>query len=420
KVKIQYAAKQSSISNGYKKWIGESIGLKETKALDKKRQYEAEFTLFAKGTKDFNKYKDLLPQFKALYDQREALSLARRYFIETALVNVSSMSYGFSLYRMHGQLDKQYLPEPENKPWYAFLKLKKKKADVEKQQEALGRLKKSYEGHFKNLDTPLDKSILSAVLKLNVNDLEKGQYPERYDNITAKSLDKIYAKSALVNQDIMEKILNMKTKKASKKLLKDPLYGLVKAHADFYFQHVAGPYSDVQDQIDRLMRDYMQAQMEVFSDKTFYPDANSTLRLSYGKVEGMNPKDALHYKHQTYLEGVMAKYIPGDYEYDLPEKLIELYQTKNYGNYADANGKMPVCFIASNHTTGGNSGSPAINGKGQLIGLNFDRAWEGTMSDLNYDLSRCRNIMVDARYILFIVDKFAGASHLIEEMEIID
>ena len=151
----------------------------------------------------------------------------------------------------------------------------------------------------------------------------------------------------------------------------------------------------------------------------FYPDANSTMRVTYGKVNGYYPSDAVYYKPVTYLEGVMEKYKPGDYEFDVSDKLIELYEKKDYGDYADRNGKLPICFIGTNHTTGGNSGSPAIDAHGNLIGLNFDRAWEGTMSDYNYDPSICRNIMVDARYILFVIDRYAGASHLIEEMKLV-
>jgi hypothetical protein len=162
----------------------------------------------------------------------------------------------------------------------------------------------------------------------------------------------------------------------------------------------------------------MKAQMEVMTERKFYPDANSTLRVTYGKVEGTQPRDGIVYKTYTYLEGIMEKYKPGDYEFNVPDKLIDLYQKKDYGRYG-VNGKMPVCFIASNHTTGGNSGSPALDANGYLVGLNFDRAWEGTMSDLNYDESICRNIMVDIRYVLFIIDKYAGAGHLIKEMKVI-
>jgi len=168
-----------------------------------------------------------------------------------------------------------------------------------------------------------------------------------------------------------------------------------------------------------LQRTYMKAILELSqkSDRIF-PDANSTLRVTYGKVKGYKPNDGVVYEPFTYLDGIMEKYIPGDYEFDVPKKLIDLYNTKDYGNYG-VNGKMPVCFIATNHTTGGNSGSPALDAKGNLIGLNFDRVWEGTMSDIYYSPEICRNIMVDARYVLFIIDKFAGAKNIINELKII-
>ena len=162
----------------------------------------------------------------------------------------------------------------------------------------------------------------------------------------------------------------------------------------------------------------MQAQLDVFKEKKFFPDANSTLRVTYGNVKGYTPRNAVQYNFYTYLDGVMEKYKPGDYEFDVPQKLIDLYKAKDFGPYG-VNGRQPVCFIASNHTTGGNSGSPALDAYGNLVGLNFDRVWEGTMSDINYDPSICRNIMVDIRYVLFIVDKFAGAKNLIQEMNII-
>ena len=133
---------------------------------------------------------------------------------------------------------------------------------------------------------------------------------------------------------------------------------------------------------------------------------------------GYQPRDGMKYDYYTYMDGIMEKYKPGDYEFDVPQKLIDLYQAKDFGPYG-VNGKQPVCFIAANHTTGGNSGSPALDAYGNLVGLNFDRVWEGTMSDINYDATICRNIMVDIRYVLFIIDKFAGAKNLIAEMKII-
>jgi hypothetical protein len=185
-----------------------------------------------------------------------------------------------------------------------------------------------------------------------------------------------------------------------------------------YQTQVQGKLNEIQSRINKLQRTYMQAQMDVFKEKTFYPDANSTMRVTYGNVKGYNARDAVKFDYYTYLDGVIEKYVPGDYEFDVPEKLKELYKNKDYGQYG-TNGKMPVCFIASNHTTGGNSGSPALDAYGNLIGLNFDRVWEGTMSDINYDPSICRNIMVDIRYVLFIIDKYAGAGHLVKEMKLV-
>jgi hypothetical protein len=162
----------------------------------------------------------------------------------------------------------------------------------------------------------------------------------------------------------------------------------------------------------------MKALMEVFPNKRFFPDANGTLRVTYGQVKGYEPSDAVYYEPVSHLKGVMEKYVPEDYEFDVSQKLQNLYKSKDFGPYGE-NGKMPVDFLGTNHTTGGNSGSPAIDAEGNLIGLNFDRVWEGTMSDYNYDADICRNIMVDIRYVLFIIDKYAGATNLIDEMTLV-
>jgi hypothetical protein len=218
--------------------------------------------------------------------------------------------------------------------------------------------------------------------------------------------------------DKVTKLFEKNPKDLVEKYRKDKLYSLLSGINNTYNKNIGTTYGSSQANINALQRTYMQAQMEVFKEKAFYPDANSTLRVAYGQVKPYEPRNGVYYKAFTYLDGVMEKYKPGDYEFDVPQKLRDLYKAKDYGQYG-SNGKMPVCFIATNHTTGGNSGSPVLDAYGNLIGLNFDRVWEGTMSDYNYDASICRNIMVDIRYVLFIVDKYAGATNLIKEMKLV-
>jgi hypothetical protein len=228
----------------------------------------------------------------------------------------------------------------------------------------------------------------------------------------------IYGQSKLVDYNGLKELLSGDSKTVLANLNADKVFVLIKNMADKYLKDVAPKYDEINLRITALQRTYMKAQLELNKDTRIFPDANSTLRVTYGKVKGYAPKDATLYTPVTYLDGAMEKYIPGDYEFDVPAKLIDLYKKKDYGQYGE-NGKMPVCFIGTNHTTGGNSGSPAIDAYGNLIGLNFDRVWEGTMSDIYYDPSICRNVMVDIRYVLFIIDKYAGANNLIEELKLV-
>ena len=199
----------------------------------------------------------------------------------------------------------------------------------------------------------------------------------------------------------------------------DAAYQYAKPLVLEFYMALEPEFQKINTEINELQTKYMKALMEVMPEERYFPDANSTLRVTYGKVNGYSPRDAVYYNPVTYLDGVMEKYSPGDYEFDVPKKLRDLYQAKDYGQYADKNGKLPICFLGTNHTTGGNSGSPAIDANGNLVGLNFDRVWEGTMSDIYYDPNICRNIMVDLRYVLFIIDKYAGAKHLINEMKLV-
>ncbi|WP_372934631.1 S46 family peptidase, partial [Mariniphaga sediminis] len=229
---------------------------------------------------------------------------------------------------------------------------------------------------------------------------------------------KVYGKSVLHNWPELKELLAEGNKQHLVKLRQDPIVELYN-RLNFHFETTINPVVNVvSKRIDQNMETYMAGIMKMKAGEPLYPDANLTLRVAYGKVEGYNPQDGVKYKHYTTLKGVMEKDNPEIYDYDVPVRLRELYDTKDFGRYA-ANGDLPVCFTASNHTTGGNSGSPVINAEGHLVGVNFDRCWEGTMSDIMYDPEMCRNIAVDIRYVLFLIDKFAGAGYLLEEMELV-
>jgi len=231
--------------------------------------------------------------------------------------------------------------------------------------------------------------------------------------------DKLYDKSIFTDEVKFNAFVTGFNKSSVAKLKKDQFYLLAISASDFIANNVRGELTRISGEIQKLNKMYMAAQMEFDKVKTFYPDANSTLRLTYGQVKGYKSKDAVYFTHYTTLKGIMEKDNPDIYDYAVPARLKELYQKKDFGRYTQ-DGEVPVCFIANNHTTGGNSGSPVINADGQLIGVNFDRAWEGVASDMAYSPEQSRNISLDIRYALFLIDKFAGAGYLLKEMTIVE
>jgi Peptidase S46 len=291
--------------------------------------------------------------------------------------------------------------------------------------EGLAKTKEKFADLYKEYSPAVDKKLFEVLMEMYVKDQDsKIISPKVLEELKAanndfkKFADDIYGGAELTAGNKITTALEQNPAEFLERIKSDRVILLYSDMADVYNRNIAAKLNEIQNRINKLQRTYMQAQMEVMKEKKFYPDANSTLRLTYGNVKGYTARDAVKYDYYTYLDGVMEKYIPGDYEFDVPKKIRELYNNKDYGQYGK-NGKMPVCFIATNHTTGGNSGSPALDAYGNLIGLNFDRTWEGTMSDINYDPSVCRNIMVDIRYVLFIVDKYAEASQLIKEMKLV-
>jgi len=404
KIKIQYAAKYAGISNAWKKWQGEVLGLTRTDAIGKKKKYEALFQQRVDANPQWkNSYGKLLSEFETAYAALKPLGFARDYFNEIIgrielFVVASQLNTLVTAYEKDGQ--KGY-------------------------EQRLPAVKSMLEGLYEEYSMVVDQKLFTSLLEMYVKDQEDrfvspllkqwlGEAGGSYDALAAK----IYGETKDFDWKVAMQALDQPSAQVIADIKSRPVVQLYRDILSTYQQQVQGKLNEVQDHINQLQRTYMKAQMEVMKEKKFYPDANSTMRVTYGNVKGYEARDAVKYDYYSYLDGVMEKYKPGDYEFDVPEKLRELYRNKDYGQYGEK-GKMPVCFIAANHTTGGNSGSPALDAYGNLIGLNFDRVWEGTMSDINYDPSICRNIMVDIRYILFIIDKYAGAGHLVKEMKLV-
>ena len=398
-IKIQYASKFARIANYWKKWKGESLGLTKSNAVAIKKQQEKELTAAINKNGKQQEYGNLLSEFQQYYSEIEPYALSREYFLETVLRNVELLKIAFKTY----QLEQAY----NSKGTQSF-------------NDRRDNLVASLDNHFKNYSKQVDKEVFQALITLYAKNVPAQFLPATFKNLNATELtNKVYTNSAFVNEEALKKLLDGNAETVLKNLHSDAGFQVVKEMADTYIEKANPKYEALNLKISALQREYMKALLELSPEEArIFPNANSTLRVTYGKVNGYSPADAIYYQPVTYLEGVMEKYVPGDYEFDVPQKLLTLMETKDYGPYGE-NGKMPVNFIGTNHTTGGNSGSPAIDAYGNLIGLNFDRVWEGTMSDYFYDPAICRNIMVDARYILFIIDKYAGAKHLVDEMTLV-
>ncbi len=407
-VRIQYASKDARVANYWKKMIGESAGIQRMRGIEKKEAYENEFLAWAVSSPELEeKYGGLLPAFQSAYSQLEPLSLAFDYLREAGLgIELVNFARYFSHLTELSQANG---------------------LNEEAISEEITKLKNKTDGFFKDYYSPIDKEVMVALLKLYDENLAPEYKPaffntihNKYKNDYASYTQYVFGKSMFDNEQSLNEYLNAYQPKHYKKLEKDPAFQMASDLKNLYVYRIQPGMNGINRKLDSLQRIYMKAQMEMAPDKRFYPDANFTLRVTYGMIDGYNPKDAVYYKPYTTLKGIMEKEDPAIYDYVVEDKLKELYQNKDYGDYADEDGSIHVCFVASNHTTGGNSGSPVLNSDGELVGVNFDRCWEGTMSDLMYDPQVCRNISLDIRYFLFIVDKFAGAGYLVDEMDIVN
>ncbi len=404
KTRIQYSAKAATIANAWKRWQGENRGIKRINGIAQKEAYEKTFQQWA-DTYNNGQYKDLLSQLKSAYTELEPLTIQHTYFNEQVLApEMMKFVYQFVVLL---KLSEQEQSESRNNTDYL------KQLDI---------INKQIDRFFKDFNPDVDKHIFKSLstAKINGVDVRFVDFPDKnYDEY----VDELYAKSAFANETktkaLLKKINAAEPRKIAKLLGKDPLLNYVERVYSMYNTMIVPMVREQNATIDLLQRTYMKAQMEMQPERNFYPDANFTLRVAYGKVAGFSPSDAVTYNYYTTLGGLIAKENPNIFDYVVEDKLKKLYSDKDFGEYANAEGEMPIAFIASNHTSGGNSGSPVLNGKGEMIGINYDRCWEGTMSDLMFDETQCRNIGMDVRFLLFIIDKYAGATHLLEELDIV-
>ena len=386
KVRIQYSSKNAGVANAWKKWQGEMKGINRLGTVAAKQEYERRFARWAQGTE----YSSILPRLDSLYKALEPYSFAKEYYNETA----------------------------------ATVELCRFAASAAKEIAGGGKEKAASmsESFFKDYYLPIDKESFVSVMGAFINDVPEESHPEylkeelaKYGSVSGWA-DALFGGSLFADA---EKVAKLEASDSAA-MYADPAVRFANEFRKWYTSDVYPSEKRLSQEITLLYRDYMRGQMEFEPEKAFYPDANLTLRVAYGSIGGYSPADGAYYKPLSTLEGIMEKDNPEIFDYNIPQRLRDIYAAKDYGRWAipGANGRqtVPVCFIATNHTSGGNSGSPVINEDGNLIGINFDRVWEGTMSDIAFDPDYCRNISLDIRYVLFTIDKLAGAGHLLDEM----
>jgi len=402
KIKLMYADKHAGLSNYWKKFMGEATSLKSLGIYERRK---AEENAFAKWVKDGNRkeYENVLSSYDQAYGMVRKFGLYSVY-MQDGLANSQPMVLAMGLSKLE-----------------ETLKDKSKKEEASKMAKEMSA---DLDGTFKDYHEPLEQKVLATVLRRVIEDLDNsvlpkeitemaGKYKRNYDLMAAD----MWKRSVLVSRAKYEAFLKSPSLKT---LQKDPIYTVVSAYSGMLNKTMMPEITKVNGILGKANRLFQGAMLEMNAGKLMAPDANGTMRLTYGQVLPYNGKDAVSFKEYTTSKGVVEKYIPGDYEFDAPKRLIDMMKRRDFGPYADKDGELRICFITNNDITGGNSGSPIINGNGELIGTAFDGNWEAISSDFAFEPNYQRTIGVDIRYTLFIIDKFGGAGHLLKEMKLVD
>ncbi len=402
-VRLQYSPRFASLENVYKKMTGELEGFVKFDALNHKKEFEKKIIQKIKMHPGLMKDTSLINKYSEISEQIMPLSFVNDFFNDGfSGIELFTVSNRFKL--------------------LIDLCNDKNSADSLITQ-ATTKLKKDLVGFYKNYNVSVDKQICASILNLAFEKLDKKFIPDEIFVTGQQSPDfikfteSLYKRSYVSDSARINKLLSGFRKKDGRKLIKDPAFRLV---SDFSViqTNLQARLSPLSKELSRLQRIYMNDLLVLDPSGKTFPDANSTLRITYGNIKSMSPRDGIKYEYYTTLDGVLEKSMTGNIDYTIPDKFKSMIQNKDFGGYG-MNGVMPVNFIANTHTTGGNSGSPCLNAKGELVGLNFDRVWEGVLSDYLYDEKYCRNVCVDVRYILYLIEKFGNANRLIEEMHIL-
>ncbi|MFA7090075.1 MAG: S46 family peptidase, partial [Bacteroidales bacterium] len=431
-VRIQYSSKNAGVSNAWKKWQGESRGILNAGTIAKKQEFERRFQEWAEAS-GRQEYITLIPRMKELYRELEPFVFASEMYAE-AVMAVELLRFANTLestVERNGTARASEVAEHFFKDYYLPI-----------DQEIFEKLFATFYAVMAPYNDllPIDPASgeplpADAIYPLS-SDIPRGGTPSHTapEAVSAPepaqaaplpadaSRFAVLAKYLFSNSVLADrqKTMDLLAKDSANVLAlirQDPAYRLVDPFVQTNRDMIQPRIRDINRELNLLYHTWMQAIMEFDSDRIFYPDANSTLRVTYGTVQGYSPADAVMYLPVSTIDGIMQKDDPDIFDYDIPQSLRDVYAARDFGRW-ETDGTVPVCFIATNHTSGGNSGSPVLNADGHLLGLNFDRVWEGTMSDIEFDPAVCRNISVDIRYVLFVIDKIGNANFLLDELDI--